>query len=181
MRSGPPTSRRMRPRTPRRRSGHTPAKATALDVRDEPACRAVAGAVVAEAGLLDAWINNAGVLVTGRSWEQDEAIRRTMLEINAVGTINGTVAALERMTRAGRGHVINVISLAGIVAAPDEVNYSASKHAAMAFTLGTPSICGGPESAASTSRRSAPPGSGRRCSKTSSTTRRPPAPSPATC
>jgi NAD(P)-dependent dehydrogenase (short-subunit alcohol dehydrogenase family) len=33
--------------------------------------------------------------------------------------------------------VINVISLAGIVAAPGEVNYSASKHAAMAFTLGT--------------------------------------------
>jgi short-subunit dehydrogenase len=36
-----------------------------------------------------------------------------------------------------RGHVINVISLAGLVAAPGEVNYSASKHAAMAFTLGT--------------------------------------------
>ncbi len=33
--------------------------------------------------------------------------------------------------------MINVISLAGIVAAPGEVAYSASKHAAMAFTLGT--------------------------------------------
>jgi NAD(P)-dependent dehydrogenase (short-subunit alcohol dehydrogenase family) len=33
--------------------------------------------------------------------------------------------------------VINVISLAGIVAAPGEVAYAASKHAAMAFTLGT--------------------------------------------
>jgi NAD(P)-dependent dehydrogenase (short-subunit alcohol dehydrogenase family) len=33
--------------------------------------------------------------------------------------------------------VINVISLAGLVAAPGEVNYSASKHAAMSFTLGT--------------------------------------------
>jgi short-subunit dehydrogenase len=41
------------------------------------------------------------------------------------------------MIAAGRGHVINVVSLAGIVAAPGEVNYSASKHAAMAFTLGT--------------------------------------------
>jgi short-subunit dehydrogenase len=51
--------------------------------------------------------------------------------------MNGTVAALEPMIAAGRGHVINVISLAGIVAAPGEVNYAASKHAAMAFTLGT--------------------------------------------
>ena len=33
--------------------------------------------------------------------------------------------------------MINVISLAGIVAAPGEVAYAASKHAAMAFTLGT--------------------------------------------
>ncbi len=51
--------------------------------------------------------------------------------------MNGTVAALEPMIASGHGHVINVISLAGIVAAPGEVNYSASKHAAMAFTLGT--------------------------------------------
>lgn len=33
--------------------------------------------------------------------------------------------------------MVNVISLAGIVAAPGEVAYSASKHAAIAFTLGT--------------------------------------------
>ena len=33
--------------------------------------------------------------------------------------------------------MINVVSLAGLVAAPGEVAYSASKHAAMAFTLGT--------------------------------------------
>jgi short-subunit dehydrogenase len=60
-----------------------------------------------------------------------------MLEVNATGTINGTVAALGAMVPAGHGQVINVISLAGIVAAPGEVTYAASKHAAMAFTLGT--------------------------------------------
>jgi Short-chain dehydrogenases of various substrate specificities len=77
------------------------------------------------------------VLYTGLSWEQDEATRGSMLAINAVGTMNGTVAALAQMVPAGRGHVINVVSLAGIVAAPGEVAYAASKHAAMAFTLGT--------------------------------------------
>jgi len=60
-----------------------------------------------------------------------------MLEVNALGTMNGTVAALERMVPVDRGHVINVVSLAGLVAAPGEVAYSASKHAAIAFTLGT--------------------------------------------
>jgi NAD(P)-dependent dehydrogenase (short-subunit alcohol dehydrogenase family) len=113
------------------------ATAAGLDVRDEAACRALASAVAAKAGSLDLWINNAGVLATGLAWEQDEATRGAMLAINATGTMNGTVAALEPMVAAGRGHVVNVISLAGIVAAPGEVAYSASKHAAMAFTLGT--------------------------------------------
>jgi NAD(P)-dependent dehydrogenase (short-subunit alcohol dehydrogenase family) len=113
------------------------AQPRALDVRDEAASRELAGAVVGAAGALDLWVNNAGILATGLSWEQDEASRGAMLAINAAGTMNGTVAALERMVPAGRGHVINVISLAGIVAAPGEVSYSASKHAAMAFTLGT--------------------------------------------
>jgi NAD(P)-dependent dehydrogenase (short-subunit alcohol dehydrogenase family) len=113
------------------------ARSAALDVRDEAACRALAAEATTRGGALDLWVNNAGVLVTGPSWTQDEAARRTMLEVNALGTMNGTVAALEPMIAASRGHVINVISLAGIVAAPGEVTYSASKHAAMAFTLGT--------------------------------------------
>ncbi len=115
----------------------TNVRAEALDVCDQEACRALATAVVAEAGSLDLWVNNAGVLATGLAWEQDEAIRGAMLSINAAGTMNGTVAALQPMVAAGHGHVVNVISLAGIVAAPGEVAYAASKHAAMAFTLGT--------------------------------------------
>jgi NAD(P)-dependent dehydrogenase (short-subunit alcohol dehydrogenase family) len=113
------------------------ARSAGLDVRDEGACRALAAEATTRGGTLDLWVNNAGVLITGPSWTQDEAARRTMLEVNALGTMNGTVAALEPMIATGHGHVINVISLAGIVAAPGEVAYSASKHAAMAFTLGT--------------------------------------------
>jgi NAD(P)-dependent dehydrogenase (short-subunit alcohol dehydrogenase family) len=113
------------------------ARSAGLDVCDEAACRALAAEAVKDQGSLDLWINNAGVLRTGPAWTQDEATRRSMLEVNTMGTMNGTIAALAPMIAAGRGHVINVISLAGIVAAPGEVNYSASKHAAMAFTLGT--------------------------------------------
>jgi NAD(P)-dependent dehydrogenase (short-subunit alcohol dehydrogenase family) len=113
------------------------ATSSELDVTDQEACRATAAAAAKRGGSLDLWVNNAGVLVTGRSWDQDEATRRTMLDVNALGTMNGTIAALETMLPVDRGHVVNVISLAGLVAAPGEVNYSASKHAAMAFTLGT--------------------------------------------
>lgn len=113
------------------------ARSATLDVRDEAACRALAADAAARGDTLDVWVNNAGVLYTGLSWQQDEATRRAMLEINVLGTMNGTIAALEPMIAAGRGHVVNIVSLAGIVAAPGEVSYSASKHAAIAFTLGT--------------------------------------------
>jgi NAD(P)-dependent dehydrogenase (short-subunit alcohol dehydrogenase family) len=108
-----------------------------LDVTDAEACRRAAAEVVERAGSLDVWVNNAGVLITGVVHEQDPALHRKMLEVNAVGTFNGTLAALEPMRAQGSGHVINVVSLAGLVAAPGEVAYSASKHAAMAFTIGT--------------------------------------------
>ncbi len=111
--------------------------ASVLDVRDPQACHAAASMTVERAGSLEVWVNNAGVLVTGPAWEQDEATRRLMIEVNALGTMNGTLAALEQMRAAGRGHIVNVVSLAGIVAAPGETVYSASKHAAIAFSIGT--------------------------------------------
>ncbi len=111
--------------------------ASALDVRDAEACRAAAVATAERAGSLDVWVNNAGVLFTGRVWEQDAEARALMLEVNTVGTVNGTLAALELMRPAGRGHVINIVSLAGIGAPPGEAYYAATKHAALGFSLGT--------------------------------------------
>jgi NAD(P)-dependent dehydrogenase (short-subunit alcohol dehydrogenase family) len=111
--------------------------ASALDVRDMNACRAAAEATVERAGSLDVWVNNAGVLFTGHVWELGSEQTELMFDVNTRGTINGTLAALELMRPAGRGHVINVISLAGLGAPPGEAMYAASKHAAIAFTLGT--------------------------------------------
>lgn len=112
------------------------ARASALDVRDEGACRALAESL-GRTGSLDLWVNNAGVFFSGVPWEQSADARQTMLDVNATGLMNGTVAALGPMTQAGRGQIVNICSLAAIVAAPGEVAYSATKHAAIAFTLGT--------------------------------------------
>jgi len=112
------------------------ARGSALDIRDEAACRGLAESI-GRTGSLDLWVNNAGVFFSGVPWEQSAERRQTMLDVNVTGLMNGTIAALGPMRAAGRGHVVNVVSLAGIVAAPGEVAYSATKHAAMAFTLGT--------------------------------------------
>jgi len=111
--------------------------ARSLDVTQEDQCRAAASEVANRTGSLDLWVNNAGIVVTGVSFEQSIEIHRRMLEVNTVGTINGTNAAITEMRGQEKGHVINVVSLAGLIAAPGEVGYSASKHAAIAYSLGT--------------------------------------------
>jgi NAD(P)-dependent dehydrogenase (short-subunit alcohol dehydrogenase family) len=108
-----------------------------LDVTDPEACHEAADAVIERAGSLDVWVNNAGILITGFSYEQDAPVHHRMLEVNAAGTINGTLAAIEKMRVGGEGHVVNIISLAGLAAAPGIVGYAASKHAAIAFSVGT--------------------------------------------
>jgi NAD(P)-dependent dehydrogenase (short-subunit alcohol dehydrogenase family) len=110
---------------------------SALDVRDLQACRIASEEAIARGGSLEVWVNNAGILLPGVIYEQEMEAHRAMLEVNAVGTFNGTLAAIEKMRAADRGHLINIISLAGLVAAPGVASYAASKHAAMAFTLGT--------------------------------------------
>ena len=108
-----------------------------LDVTDPDAVSAAAQRVTERSGSLDVWVNNAGILITGLAHEQPVDTYRKHLEVNYLGTVHGTLAAIEQMRRSGRGQIINLISLAGLAAATGIVAYSASKHAAIAFSLGT--------------------------------------------
>ena len=106
-------------------------RASRLDVADREAVFALAR----ETEDLAVWVNNAGILVTGYAWEHDEATRRRLFDVNTHGLMNGTDAAIERLKDRG-GHIVNVISLAGLVAPPAEALYGATKHAALGYTLG---------------------------------------------
>lgn len=107
-----------------------------LDVTEAGAVDALANDVDRAVGLA-VWVNNAGVLPTGPVWNASlDEIDRTFA-VNTRGLIHGTTAALDRMRGAGRGHIVNVVSLAGLVAAPGETVYAATKHAALAYTVGT--------------------------------------------
>ena len=107
-----------------------------LDVTDRAACDALAREVDAEDGLA-VWVNNAGVLHTRPSWQHPDAEVQRMLGVNVLGTMHGTWAALAPMRARGAGHVVNVVSLAGLAAPPGETVYAATKHAALAFSTGT--------------------------------------------
>jgi len=111
--------------------------ASALDVRDAAACEAAARETASRAGRLAVWVNNAGVLFTGPAWTNSPEQRQLMLDVNVGGVMNGTVAAIDQMRGAGGGHVVNIASLAGLVAVPGETVYSGTKHAVMGFSLST--------------------------------------------
>ncbi len=110
------------------------ASALALDVRRQDDCRSAAASTRERAGSLAVWVNNAGILHTGPVWSHDDEQRRLMFEVNALGAMHGTVAALEVMRPARRGHVINIASLAGLVSVPGEGVYAATKHAVMGLS-----------------------------------------------
>jgi len=105
----------------------------AQDVRDPESHRAVARAAN-ERGSLELWVNNAGVLYSGSTWDHDDTLVRQMVEVNVLGVMFGSRAAIEAM-RAKGGQVINVASISALVPAPGLAVYGATKSAVLGFTI----------------------------------------------
>ena len=110
-------------------------RAAALDVREPEAHRAVARAA-AEQGPLEVWVNNAGVMQTGPAWEQSDENVRLTCDVNLLGVVWGSLAAVDAM-RSGAGenrHIINIASLSSLAPVPGLAVYAATKHAVLGFT-----------------------------------------------
>lgn len=82
----------------------------------------------------DLWINNAGILANGMFNTVDQNIIQKAIDVNLVGVINGTRVAFEIMNKNGKGHILNVGSLASYSPTPGMAIYSATKHAVRAYT-----------------------------------------------
>jgi short-subunit dehydrogenase len=82
-------------------------------------------------------VNNAGIMPIGPVTEESDADARRCLDINVHGVMLGTKLALERMLPRGKGHIINIASLAGVLYTPGLALYNASKAAVIGFTEAT--------------------------------------------
>jgi NAD(P)-dependent dehydrogenase (short-subunit alcohol dehydrogenase family) len=106
-----------------------------LDVRDPEAHRAVARAAI-ERGALEVWVNNAGLLRTGRAWEQPDGDVRLLTEVNVLGVIWGSRAAVDAMRERGgqNMHLINLGSMSALSPVPGLAVYAATKHAVLGYS-----------------------------------------------
>ena len=109
----------------------------ALDVTDAGAVDALAERVLTELGRVDVLCNNAGVIAPRRPlWEHSDDDWRWTLGVNLLGVANGVRAFVPAMVEAGRGHVVNTASMAGLtpIAGGGNGAYSASKHAVVGLS-----------------------------------------------
>lgn len=85
-------------------------------------------------GPLAVLVNNAGIMPIGDFLTLSPASYRRAVEINVLGCIFGTHAALPAMLERGAGQIINVASTAGKAPVPGGATYCATKAAVVAFT-----------------------------------------------
>jgi NADP-dependent 3-hydroxy acid dehydrogenase YdfG len=104
------------------------------DVSDAEAVREAARAVVQKWGRIDTWMNDAMVSVFSPATQMAPDEFRRVMEVNYLGTVHGTLAALESMRRAGEGVILQIGSALVYRSIPLQSAYCASKAAIRAFT-----------------------------------------------
>jgi dihydroflavonol-4-reductase len=103
------------------------AETLAADLSDPHGPRAVYEQVMARYGGIDVLVNNAGIGWYGWCSDMQWGTAQDMLQINNAALVQLIVAFLPVMRRAGRGHVINVSSMAGSLPSQGIALYSATK------------------------------------------------------
>lgn len=111
------------------------AASSRLDVTDRRSWAEFVERVVSEHGRIDVLVNNAGVMPVGAFDLEPASTTDLILDVNVAGVLNGMAAVLPLMLDAGRGHIVNIASMAGMIPLPGMVTYNASKYAALGASL----------------------------------------------
>jgi NADP-dependent 3-hydroxy acid dehydrogenase YdfG len=112
-----------------------------LDVSDREAAEAAVARTVEELGRLDILVNNAGVMLLGPMLEAPVSEWQQMVEVNLLGLMYMTKAAVPHLLEAAEGassrgvaDVVNISSVAGRIARRNSGVYNATKFGVGAFS-----------------------------------------------
>jgi NADP-dependent 3-hydroxy acid dehydrogenase YdfG len=110
------------------------AVALALDVTDRESFAEFLAGAERELGPLDVLVNNAGIMPAGPFLQESDETARRQVDINVHGVILGMKLALPGMVARGRGHVVNLASMAGKSGIPGIATYCGTKHAVIGIS-----------------------------------------------
>jgi len=109
------------------------------DVTDDAAVRAAVAEAGRALGGLDILVNNAGIGAAGTVEDNDDDEWHRVLDVNVLGIVRTTRAALPLLRQAvrerGQAAIVNTCSIAGVAGLPQRALYCASKGAVYALTL----------------------------------------------
>jgi clavulanate-9-aldehyde reducatase len=110
------------------------ALAVTTDVSDEDQANRLIARAHGELGGLDILVNNAGVMLLGPVTGADTSQWRRMIDVNLLGVLYCTHAALPLMAEGGGGDIVNVSSVAGRQATLGNAVYALTKFGVGAFS-----------------------------------------------
>ena len=111
--------------------------AAACDVADEGQAHGLIQKAEEEFGRVDILVNNAGVMLLSTVGKGLSEEWRQMFDVNVLGLLYTTDAAIETMKRQGSGHLVNISSVAGRKVTRDSSGvYAGSKFAVGAISEG---------------------------------------------
>jgi NAD(P)-dependent dehydrogenase (short-subunit alcohol dehydrogenase family) len=105
-----------------------------LDVTDKASFTEFLDEVERRLGPLDVLVNNAGIMPVGPFVDEADPTTNKLVDINVMGVIIGSRLALQRFRPRGRGHIVQLASIAGKAGFPGGATYCATKHAVVGFT-----------------------------------------------
>jgi NADP-dependent 3-hydroxy acid dehydrogenase YdfG len=110
------------------------AVAVEADIGEEAQARALVERSAEELGGLDGLVNNAGLMLLGLIQGADTEEWRRMVDVNLLGLLYCTHAAVPIMRDGGGGDVVNVSSVAGRTAAMGAAVYNMTKWGVVGFS-----------------------------------------------
>jgi NAD(P)-dependent dehydrogenase (short-subunit alcohol dehydrogenase family) len=112
-----------------------PLLAYRADVTDDPSVRRAVTAAAEDLSGLDVLVNNAGIGAQGTVEDNDDAEWHRVLDVNVLGMVRTTRAALPHLRRSAHAAIVNTCSIAATAGLPQRALYSATKGAVHSLTL----------------------------------------------
>lgn len=108
--------------------------AVTADVRDLDAVDAAVAAALEPTGAIDVLVNSAGIGGRAPAVDYPDDLWKRIMDINLTGLYNVSRAVGRVMLEAGRGSIVNIASIGGLVGFPGSLGYQASKGGVVQLT-----------------------------------------------